>query len=260
MKIVIVGKGGVGKTTVAACLARLVGRDGYSVIAVDADPSLNLAKALGIAPSAASSKPVLFDEEFIKERTLLPNGAYRLNPRVEDVIERFGIRGPDNVTLLKLGYVKKGGVRCLCPEYAFLRALLSHLILGRKDVVIVDMVAGLEPMSRGAARGVDLMLCVTEPTAKSIDVTQEIYRLSKDIGVKNFTVIGNKIMSEEDKVFIEKALSDVKILGHLPYDENVVKADRLGVAVLDYNPSSPTVLELNKIKKIILNFMTSKKP
>lgn len=260
MKIVIVGKGGVGKTTVAACLARLVGRDGYSVIAVDADPSLNLAKALGIAPSAASSKPVLFDEEFIKERTLLPNGAYRLNPRVEDVIERFGIRGPDNVTLLKLGYVKKGGVRCLCPEYAFLRALLSHLILGRKDVVIVDMVAGLEPMSRGAARGVDLMLCVTEPTAKSIDVTQEIYRLSKDIGVKNFTVIGNKIMSEEDKVFIEKALSDVKILGHLPYDENVVKADRLGVAVLDYNPSSPIVLELNKIKKIILNFMTSKKP
>ncbi|MCC6045809.1 MAG: AAA family ATPase [Ignisphaera sp.] len=260
MKIVIVGKGGVGKTTVAACLARLVGRDGYSVIAVDADPSLNLAKALGIAPSAASSKPVLFDEEFIKERTLLPNGAYRLNPRVEDVIERFGIRGPDNVTLLKLGYVKKGGVRCLCPEYAFLRALLSHLILGRKDVVIVDMVAGLEPMSRGAARGVDLMLCVTEPTAKSIDVTQEIYRLSKDIGVKNFTVIGNKVMSEEDKVFIEKALSDVKILGHLPYDENVVKADRLGVAVLDYNPSSPIVLELNKIKKIILNFMTSKKP
>jgi CO dehydrogenase maturation factor len=260
MKIVIVGKGGVGKTTVAACLARLVGRDGYSVIAVDADPSLNLAKALGIAPSAASSKPVLFDEEFIKERTLLPNGAYRLNPRVEDVIERFGIRGPDNVTLLKLGYVKKGGVRCLCPEYAFLRALLSHLILGRKDVVIVDMVAGLEPMSRGAARGVDLMLCVTEPTAKSIDVTQEIYRLSKDIGVKNFTVIGNKVMSEEDKVFIEKALGDVKILGHLPYDENVVKADRLGVAVLDYNSSSPIVLELNKIKKIILNFMTSKKP
>jgi len=260
MKIVIVGKGGVGKTTVAACLARLVGRDGYSVIAVDADPSLNLAKALGIAPSAASSKPVLFDEEFIKERTLLPNGAYRLNPRVEDVVERFGIRGPDDVTLLKLGYVKKGGVRCLCPEYAFLRALLSHLILGRKDVVIVDMVAGLEPMSRGAARGVDLMLCVTEPTAKSIDVTQEIYRLSKDIGVKNFTVIGNKIMSEEDKVFIEKALSDVKILGHLPYDENVVKADRLGVAVLDYNPSSPIVLELNKIKKIILNFLTSKKP
>jgi CO dehydrogenase maturation factor len=260
MKIVIVGKGGVGKTTVAACLARLVGRDGYSVIAVDADPSLNLAKALGIAPSATGSKPVLFDEEFIKERTLLPNGAYRLNPRVEDVIERFGIRGPDNVTLLKLGYVKKGGVRCLCPEYAFLRALLSHLILGRKDVVIVDMVAGLEPMSRGVARGVDLMLCVTEPTAKSIDVTQEIYRLSKDIGVKNFTVIGNKVMSEEDKVFIEKALGDVKILGHLPYDENVVKADRLGVAVLDYNPSSPIVLELNKIKKIILNFMTSKKP
>jgi CO dehydrogenase maturation factor len=148
MKIVVVGKGGVGKTTVVACLARLIGRDGYSVIAVDADPSLNLAKALGIADSVANSKPVLFDEEFVKERTVLPNGAYRLNPKVDDVVERFGVRGPDNVTLLKLGYVKRGGVRCLCPEYAFLRALLSHLVLGRRDMVIVDMVAGLEPMSR----------------------------------------------------------------------------------------------------------------
>jgi CO dehydrogenase maturation factor len=254
MKIVVVGKGGVGKTTVVACLARLIGRDGYSVIAVDADPSLNLAKALGIDSNSVYSKPVLFDEEFIKERTLLPDGAYRLNPRVEDVVEKYGIKGPDNVTLLKLGYVKKGGTRCLCPEYAFLRALLSHLILGRRDVVIVDMVAGLEPMSRGAARGVDLMLCITEPTTKSIDVTQEIFRLSKDIGVKNFAVIGNKVMSDEDRVFIERSLSGIEILGHLPYDENVVKSDRLGIAVLDHNPNSPIVAELNMIKKFVLNF------
>jgi len=254
MKIVVVGKGGVGKTTVVACLARLIGRDGYSVIAVDADPSLNLAKALGIADSVANSKPVLFDEEFVKERTVLPNGAYRLNPKVDDVVERFGVRGPDNVTLLKLGYVKRGGVRCLCPEYAFLRALLSHLVLGRGDVVIVDMVAGLEPMSRGVARGVDLMLCVTEPTAKSIDVTHEIYRLSKDIGVSGFAVIGNKVMSEEDRVYIEKSLNGIEVLGYLPYDENVAKADRLGVAVLDYNPGSPIVTELKSLKESIISF------
>jgi CO dehydrogenase maturation factor len=251
VKIVLVGKGGVGKTTVAACLARLIGRSGYSVIAVDADPSLNLARALGIGSSVANSRPVLFDEAFIGERTVLPNGAYRLNPKVDDVVERYGVRGPDNVTLLKLGYIRKGGARCLCPEYAFLRALLSHLILGRRDVVIVDMVAGLEPMSRGAARGVDMMICVTEPTAKSIDVTREIYRLSKDISIRNFAVIGNKVVSEEDKAFIEESLSGVRILGHLPYDESVVKADRLGVSVLDYNPSSPIIAELDKVKEFI---------
>uniref|UniRef100_A0A7C1PCK3 Cobalamin biosynthesis protein CobN n=1 Tax=Thermofilum pendens TaxID=2269 RepID=A0A7C1PCK3_THEPE len=252
MKIVIVGKGGVGKTTVAACLARLIGKSGYNVIAVDADPSLNLARALGVSSSAADSKPVLFDEAFIRERTVLPSGVYRLNPKVDDVVERYGVRAPDNVTLLKLGYVRKGGAGCLCPEYAFLRALLSHLILGRRDVVIVDMVAGLEPMSRGAAKGVDMMICVTEPTVKSTDVAREIYRLSKDISIRDFAVIGNKVVSEEDKVFIEKSLSGIKILGHLPYDESVVKADKLGVSVLDYNPSSPMVMELSRVKESIL--------
>ncbi len=252
MKIIVIGKGGVGKTTIAACLARLIGRSGYSVIAVDADPSLNLARALGVDPLAASSKPVLFDEEFVKERTLLPSGAYRLNPRVDDVVEKYGVKAPDNVTLIKLGYVKKGGTRCLCPEYAFLRALLSHLILGRRDIVVVDMVAGLEPMSRGVARGVDLLMCITEPTVKSIDVTREIYRLSRDLGVRNFVVVGNKVTSDEDRVFIEKSLGEVEVLGHIPYDESVVKADKLGISVLDYNSNSIVIVELNKIKELIL--------
>lgn len=252
MKIIVIGKGGVGKTTIAACLARLIGRSGYSVIAVDADPSLNLARALGVDPLASSSKPVLFDEELVKERTLLPGGAYRLNPRVDDVLEKYGVKAPDNVTLIKLGYVKKGGTRCLCPEYAFLRALLSHLILGRRDIVIVDMVAGLEPMSRGVARGVDLLMCITEPTVKSIDVTREIYRLSRDLGVRNFVVVGNKVTSDEDRVFIEKSLGGVEVLGHIPYDESVIKADKLGISVLDYDSSSLLIIELNKIKELIL--------
>jgi len=252
LKIIVIGKGGVGKTTIAACLARLIGRSGYSVIAVDADPSLNLARALGVDPLASSSKPVLFDEELVKERTLLPGGAYRLNPRVDDVLEKYGVKAPDNVTLIKLGYVKKGGTRCLCPEYAFLRALLSHLILGRRDIVIVDMVAGLEPMSRGVARGVDLLMCITEPTVKSIDVTREIYRLSRDLGVRNFVVVGNKVTSDEDRVFIEKSLGGVEVLGHIPYDESVIKADKLGISVLDYDSSSLLIIELNKIKELIL--------
>jgi len=252
MKVVIVGKGGVGKTTIAACLARLIGRCGYNVIAVDADPSLNLARALGIDDTTASLKPVLYDEDLIKERTLLPGGAYRLNPKVDDVVGRYGVRGPDNVTLLRLGYVKTGGTRCLCPEYAFLRALLTHLILGRRDVVVVDMVAGLEPMSRGVARGIDLMICVTEPTVKSVDVTREILRLAKDLNIKNFVVVGNKVVSDEDVVFIEKSLNEVKVLGYIPYDENVVKADKLGISILDYNPNSPIITELDKVKELIL--------
>jgi len=255
MKIAIVGKGGVGKTTIAACLARLLSRDKYNVIAVDADPSLNLAIALGISRDIAYKAPALFDdEEFIRSRTLLPNGLYIMNPKVDDVIERFGIKVPDNVTLIKFGEVKRGGTRCLCPEYAFLRALLSHLILGRKDVVILDMVAGLEHMSRGAAKGIDLMLCVVEPTIKAIDVVLQMYRLSKDINIKRFEFIANKIRKESDNEFIKKHIK-TSIFEVIPYDEAVIEADELGISLLDYAPNSPAVKAIERLKSKLLSII-----
>lgn len=249
MKIAIVGKGGVGKTTVAAVLARLIGRRGYSVIAIDADPSLNLAQALGISREVASKAPTLFDEEeFIKSRTLLPGGAYRLNPKVDDIVERFGIRGPDNVVLLKLGEVKRGGTRCLCPEYALLRALLSHLVLGRKEIVVLDMVAGLEPMSRGATRGVDYMLCIVEPSMKAIDVALQTMRLAEDIEVKKFFIVINKVRCDRDVDYVEKAVGRDRVIAVIPYDESVAEADRRGISVLDYNPEAPIVMAIENLR------------
>ncbi|MEM1644047.1 MAG: AAA family ATPase [Desulfurococcaceae archaeon] len=257
MKIAVVGKGGVGKTTIAACIARLLSRDGYSVIAVDADPSLNLAQAIGIPRDVANSAPVLFDyEEFIKSRTLRPNGLYLMNPKVDDAVDRFSIKGPDGVRLLKLGAVKKGGTRCLCPEYAFLRALLSHLILGRRDIVILDMVAGLEHMSRGTARGVDLMLCVTEPSVKAIDVMLQMHKLSKDLDVKRFTVVINKVFNEDDVGIVRKALEGVEIAGVIPYDTSVIEADRKGVSLIDYAPKSKAVQYISELKKYIEAFIS----
>ncbi len=256
MKVAVVGKGGVGKTTIAACLARLLSRDGYSVIAVDADPSLNLAQAIGVPRDVADGAPILFDyEEFIKSRTLRPNGLYLMNPKVDDVVDRFGIKGPDGVRLLKLGAVRKGGTRCLCPEYAFLRALLSHLILGRKDVVILDMVAGLEHMSRGTARGVDLMLCVTEPSVKAIDVAIQMHKLSKDLEVKKFAIVINKVLSEDDVGVVRKALEGVEVAGIIPYDSSVIEADRKGLSLIDYEPESKAIQYINELKKYIEAFI-----
>lgn len=259
MKIVVVGKGGVGKTTIAAALARFLGRDGFSVVAVDADPSLNLASAIGIPRDVADKAPILFDEEeFIKSRTLLPNGFLVLNPKVDDIVDRFGVKGPDNVTVLKLGEVRKGGTRCLCPEYAFLRALLSHLVLGRRDVVVIDMVAGLEPMSRGAVRGVDLVLCVVEPSIKALDVALKMEKLSRDIGVKNFRYVVNKVRSSGDVEFVEKNIN-TEVFHWIPFDEAVVEADYNGVSLLDYKPLSPAVKALSELKnKIVAQFLHRK--
>jgi len=254
MKIAVVGKGGVGKTTFVAVLARLLAREGFDVIAIDADPSLNLALALGFPRHQLDKIPVLFnEEEFIRSRTELPGGLINLTPRVDDVVEKFGVVGPDGVKLLVLGTVKRGGTRCLCPENAFLRALLSHLILKRREVVVIDMAAGLEHMSRGTARGVDLMLCITEPNLKSIDVTLRMYRLSKDINVRNFAVVGNKIANEEDVKLIEDSLKGLEILGYIPFDEDVLRADSYGIPILDFNPRSRIVESIAKIKEVIIS-------
>ncbi|MEM1525864.1 MAG: AAA family ATPase [Ignisphaera sp.] len=253
MKIVVVGKGGVGKTTIAATLSRLIGRDGYNVVAVDADPSLNLAIAIGIPRDVAERSPVLFDEEeFVKSRTLLPNGLYVLNPIVDDIVEKFGIRGPDNVTVIKLGEVKKGGTRCLCPEYALLRALLSHLVLGRRDIVVIDMVAGLEPMSRGAIRGVDIVLCIVEPSQKSVDVAIKIEKFAQDINVKKLEFVANKIRGDKDIEFLERSLGR-RLLHAIPYDEAIMDADLRGVSPLDYKPYSEAVKALVLLKNKIIS-------
>ncbi len=254
MKIAIVGKGGVGKTTIAGLLARLFARDGYRVIAIDADPSLNLAISLGFAREELSRIPILFnEEEFIRSRTELPGGLINLTPRVDDVVEKFGVDGPDGVKLLVLGTVKRGGTRCLCPENAFLRALLSHIILRRREIVIIDMVAGLEHLSRGTARGVNLMLCIVEPSIKSIDTAIRMYQLSRDIEIKNFAVVGNKIFSEKDKEYIRDNLRGIEILGYIPFDENVIKADSEGISLIDFDPMSRVIESVDELKNKIID-------
>ncbi|MCC6058034.1 MAG: hypothetical protein LM568_03850, partial [Desulfurococcaceae archaeon] len=163
-------------------------------------------------------------------------------------------KGPDNVVVLKLGEVKKGGMRCLCPEYAFLRALLSHLIIGKKDLVIIDMVAGLEPMSRGAIRGVDLVLCVVEPSIKSLDVATKIEKFSRDIGVKKLEVVANKVRDSKDIEFIETNIGR-KVFHWIPFDTSVIEADYRGVSLIDYKPGSPAITSLSALKDKILSIL-----
>jgi len=237
MKIAITGKGGVGKTTLAAGLAILFSRQGKRVFAIDADPDANLALSLGF-PEPSQIKPLIEMKQLIGERTGTKSGGFnpyfKLNPRVDDIPEKYFARHK-GINLAVMGTVRGGGLGCACPENAFLKALLGHLILERREIVILDMEAGIEHLGRGTARGVDKMIIVVEPSSRSIETASRIRHLAEDIGVKNIAVVGNKIRHNSDKEFLKAHMPDFSFLGFIRYDEEILEADLSNTSPLESN-------------------------
>ncbi len=248
-KIAVTGKGGVGKTTLAGLLAYVFAARGERVIAIDADPDANLASALGFPPEIVEQiTPIAAMEDLIYERTGAQRGTtggfFQINPRVDDIPDRFSAmhRG---IRLLVLGTVKKGGAGCICPESALLRSLMVNLILHRDEVVIADMEAGIEHLGRATAQAVDAMIVVVEPGRRSIQTAETIRRLAGDLGLTRIFAVGNKVRGEEDRQFIAENLPDFKVLGFMPFSPDAIRSDLEGRAVYDIAPD--LVAEAEKI-------------
>ncbi|HEY4691781.1 MAG TPA: AAA family ATPase [Anaerolineae bacterium] len=239
MKLAITGKGGVGKTTLVSLMAYIYADMDMHVLAIDADPSPCLGPALGVPPDVLQAlTPIAEMEDLIYERTGAQPGTvggyFKLNPRVDDIPDRFSVmhRG---IRLLQLGAVETGGSGCICPESALLRALTTHILLRRDDVVLLDMYAGVEHLGRATADAVDAMIIVVEPSGRSLDTARQIQSLANDIGIRRLYLVGNKVHAEEDRAFIDRR-SPVPVLGHLPYTPKAQAADRDGQAAYDAVP------------------------
>lgn len=247
MKIAISGKGGVGKTLLASLLSKTFAEAGYAVLAIDADPDANLAANLGF-PDANKITPISELSDVIEERVGVKPGQsgslFKLNPKVDDLPEKYSAR-LDGIRLMVMGRIKRGGTGCYCPEGALLQALISHLILQRDEVVILDMEAGIEHLTRGTARGIDKLIVVVEPGRRSIETARRIFELAHDLGLENVAVVGNKIQNETQRQFIVTSLPGVEFLGFIPYDKAIIDADLANRSVLD--SSLPAITEAKKI-------------
>jgi len=235
MKIAIGGKGGVGKTLLSALLARTFSEHDYSVIAIDADPDGNLAATLGF-PHPEAITPISEMSGLIEERTGAKPGTsggfFHLNPKVDDLPDNYSQRH-HGIKLMIMGRLKKGGSGCYCPENALLRALVTHLLLGRDEVVIMDMEAGIEHLGRATAGAVDRLLIVVEPGQRSVDSARRVIQLAQDIGLHNIALVGNKVRNADDRHFLSASLTDYPFLGYIPFDQAIIEADVAGHSLLD---------------------------
>ncbi len=250
MKVAVTGKGGVGKTTLSSVLSYLYSSEGRRVVAVDADPDANLAQALGVSQAEIDKiKPIAEMAELIEERTGAKagtiGGMFKLNPKVDDLPDSLGHR-INGITLLVMGKAKVAASGCYCPESSLLRRLLKHLVVERDEVVVVDMEAGIEHLTRGTAEGVDAFIVVVEPGQRSVQTANTVKELAKGLGVKEVFVVANKVRNEGDVTFLKDHIRGMEFLGALNFNQSVMNADVGGVS--PYEGSKELVEQVRVIK------------
>ncbi len=241
MKLGIVGKGGVGKTTVAALFAQAYAERGDRVVAIDTDSNPNLGMSLGLSLKETEDVPVL-------PRSLIVGSGG--DTAAADVIREFGRATPAGATLLSAIRVTAAGAGCTCGGHATVRSLLGDVLADETDVTLIDMEAGLEHLSRsaGTLAHADVLLVVMEPSRKSVITAARTASLAEELGITRVYGVGNKVRTADEGEFLAAAASErrVPLAGLIPFDAWVAEADRNGHAVVG-EPPEAVRSEVNRV-------------
>ena len=252
MKIATVGKGGSGKTTIAGTLSRILARRKGKVLAIDGDPNPNLAFVLGITREASDAIPYIPSSlmQVIEDTS----GDRRLVMSVsrEELISNYAAQAPDGIKLIVMGKPAHGsaGSGCMCASHRAVRGLITEMS-GYGEHTVTDMEAGLEHLKRGTARNVDIMLMVAEPYYRSLEAAARTFSLASELAIPHIFVVANKVKNPSDQAAIERFCSqhDLPIIGMIPYDEQVVEAERRDQAPIDFAPDCPGVVAIEAISR-----------
>jgi CO dehydrogenase maturation factor len=240
MKLAIAGKGGSGKTSIAGTMARLFGREGKSVLAIDGDSNPNLALTLGIPAERMNEVPTLPRD--LLHRT---DDGIELTKTVREVRFSHSLSGPDGVTLLVMAHPQpdEAGTGCLCGMHATVRTLIESASEDDADVCVLDTEASPEHLTRGTAKYAETMLTVVEPYYKSLETGRRMAALATDLGLKRVVLVANKVRDERELAAVREFASkhDLEVVGVVPYDEALPTAERKQEAPLDHAPGAPAI-------------------
>lgn len=261
-RMVITGKGGVGKTSITALLARLLARNGTDVLALDADPQMNLPWALGMSHDAAQAiVPLSRNPDYVEEKTGARPGEgwglfFRLNPDVADVVERFGVVAADDVRLLVMGNTIQPAAGCLCPENTLLAAVANAVSLRRGEAILLDTQAGVEHFGRALAQGFRHAIVVADPTFNGVQVALHAARLAEELGIPEIHLVVNRVRGDHDVNRVNDILAGEGVLPfttrHWLPDESVLREYEPDVGPLLTQAASPLLAAVCELRDTLL--------
>lgn len=245
MKIVITGKGGVGKTTISGALARLLARRGMEVVAVDCDPSPNLGITLAMSPAAVEAmEPVL--------NGLLASGYTHHDPKpdAEDLLRRFGVAAGDGVRLVATARIERVPEACMCcGSHNSTRELFSDLSSDGR-IVIADLEAGLNDLLWTYPRADDVVVAVTDSSAKAVEIARRAVIIARSMGVGRVIVVANRCAGPADAARVED-ITGVLVFA-VPEDRVVSRADHEGIGPLDVGVESPAMVAVGELAELLV--------